>query len=186
MPHDRDSLLDAAARVLAANPGAPTQRIAEGAGISRATLHRAFSTRETLVEAVCDRMLDRLRGALDAAGVDGDDVAGAFDRLTDATPVLGLVFAVLFVEPGAYGIPRVVDEIEEQDKRLEALFARGQAAGTFRTELPPRWLTYSFSSQAIAAWWAIDEGFVAPREAPRLVRTTILDGVLTDAAKAAR
>jgi AcrR family transcriptional regulator len=180
MAPDRDILLDAAASVLAANPGASTQHIATGAGVSRATLHRAFSTRETLIAAVCDRMLERLDRTFTACGVDAGDVATAVDLLAGETAELGLAWSLLLVEPAAYGIPRVVDEIGALDRRLEAMVARGQAAGTLRPDLPAKWVAYSFSSQTMAAWWAIHEGFVAPLDAPRLVRTTVLDGIRVD------
>jgi TetR/AcrR family transcriptional regulator, mexCD-oprJ operon repressor len=175
---DREQLIDAAARVLAANPGASTTHIATGAGVSRATLHRAFNSREALVAAVCDRMLDRTRAAYDDAGVDTAPAPEALARLSESAVALGLAYNVLFVDPDAYGIPRVVEQVEAEDDRLERMFVRGQEDGTIRPELPARWLAYSFSSQTVAAWWAVHEGFVAPRDAPRLVLDTVLRGAV--------
>ena len=44
------AVLDAATRVYALNPRASTQEVAAAAGISRATLHRLFPSRDALIE----------------------------------------------------------------------------------------------------------------------------------------
>ena len=45
----RDQILGAAQRLLNVDPAAPRGAIAEAGGISRATLHRHFPTREALL-----------------------------------------------------------------------------------------------------------------------------------------
>ena len=64
--------------------------IAAAAGISRATLYRAFpGGRETILAAVVDDQTDRLLGAVGAASDASDDLRGAL--------VAGLVAAAAFV-----------------------------------------------------------------------------------------
>jgi AcrR family transcriptional regulator len=176
---DEPNLYDAVARVLAREPGSSMQEIATAAGISRTTLHRAFGDRETLVERVSEHVLAECARLFDEADIDRAQALEAFDRLLDSTVALALAYALLFAEPHVYRIPRLVEEIRTQDERFEHFFERGQKAGVFRPDLPARWLVYSVGSQLTAIWWAIDDGFVGPRDAQRLVRATVLGGIAT-------
>lgn len=176
---DETQLSDTVARVLAREPGSSMQEIATAAGVSRTTLHRAFGDRETLVERVSEHVLADCARLFDAAGIDDAPVLEAFDRLLDATLTLAKAYALLFAEPHVYRITRLVEEIRTQDERFERYFARGQAAGAFRPDLPARWLVYSVGSQLTAVWWATDDGFVGTRDASRLIRATVLGGIAT-------
>ncbi|MDW5598743.1 TetR/AcrR family transcriptional regulator [Conexibacter stalactiti] len=174
---DETQLFDAVARVLARQPGSSMQEIAGAAGISRTTLHRAFGDRETLVERLSRHVLAECERAFDAAGIDDRPVLEAFDRLLDDALALAKGFALLFAEPYVYRVPALVEEIQLQDDRLTRFFERGQTAGAFRPDLPPRWLTYSVGAQLEAIWWTIEDGHVGAREAGRLLRATILGGI---------
>ena len=174
---DETPLFDTVARALAREPGSSMQEIATAAGVSRTTLHRVFGDRDSLVERVSEHVLADCARVFDEAGIDDAPVLEAFDRLIESTLPLAKAYALLFAEPGVYRIARLVDEIRAQDERFERYFARGQAAGAFRPDLPPRWLVYSVGSQLTALWWAIDDGFAGTRDAPRLIRATVLGGI---------
>ncbi|MDO8186354.1 TetR/AcrR family transcriptional regulator [Conexibacter sp. JD483] len=174
---DETQLFDAVARVMARQPGSSMQEIATAAGISRTTLHRAFGDRETLVETLTAHVLADCERAFDAAGIDHDDPQQAFDRLLDDALTLAKAYSLLFSEPHIHRVPRLVDEIAEQETRLARFFERGQRAGQFRPELPPQWLAYSVGAQLEAIWWAIEDGHVGARDAARLLRATILGGI---------
>lgn len=170
------SLLDAVALVLAREPGASMQEIAESAGISRTTLHRAFGNRDALVERVTEQVLADCAHLFDAAGIDRAPVLEAFERLIEQTLPLARAHALLFADE-VYRVPRLVEEIKAQDARFERFVVRGQESGVFRRELPPRWLVYSIGAQFAAMWWAIEDGFVGARDAARLIRATVLGGI---------
>jgi AcrR family transcriptional regulator len=173
----RPNLFDSVASALAREPGSSMQEIAAAAGVSRTTLHRVFGDRATLVERVSEHVLADCSRIFDEAGIDEAPVGEAFDRLIEAPFPLAKAYALMLAEPGAYRIARLVEEIGAQEDRLERFFSRGQSEGIFRSDLPPRWLVYSVGSQLTAVWWAIDDGFVGTREAPRLVRATVLGGI---------
>ena len=181
MATDETHLFDTVARVLAREPGSSMQEIASAAGVSRTTLHRAFGDRQTLVERVTAHVLADCARLFDAAGIDDAPVLEAFDRLIEATLPLARAYALIFSEPDVYRITSLVEEIRTQDERFERYFARGQAAGVFRPDLPPRWLVYSVGSQLTAVSWAIDDGFVGTRDAARVVRATVLGGIAAHA-----
>ncbi len=91
--HDRNDVLAAAQRVLNADPAASTSAVAEAAGISRATLHRHFDSRESLLVELGTRSLDQWEQRLDDVDVEALAAAGDPVRLREAleTLVLGYV-----------------------------------------------------------------------------------------------
>jgi len=61
------AILDAANEVLSANPGATLQQIADAAGVARTTVHRRFASREALLDALAQDMLEQTEAVLDDA-----------------------------------------------------------------------------------------------------------------------
>ncbi|MGE0065727.1 MAG: TetR/AcrR family transcriptional regulator [Solirubrobacterales bacterium] len=176
---DEANLVDAVAGVLAREPGSSMQEIATAAGIGRTTLHRTFGDRAALVERISKHVLADCERLFDEAGIDDAPVLDAFAGLIAEPLRLGKAYALLFAEPGAYRNTELVKEITSQEQRFERYFTRGQAAGVFRQDLPPRWLVCSVGGQLTALWWAVDDGFVGSRDAGRLLRATVFEGIAT-------
>jgi TetR/AcrR family transcriptional regulator, mexCD-oprJ operon repressor len=175
---DREQLFRDVANALTANHGASTGEIAAASNVSRATLHRVFGNRDELVESVYGWLLARCDVVFDASGIDDGPVLPAFERLVDDSYPLAQSYWLLIATPQLEKVPELREGIEDQDLRLERFFARGQADGDFRADLPARWLAYSLGAQVMSAWYLVDEGFAGARDVPRLVRTAILEGVL--------
>lgn len=197
MELDREHLFQEVANALAANHGASTGEIAAVAGVSRATLHRVFGSRDELVAVIYGWLLTRCDRIFDAAGVDPaarpsaagtaparaptaglDPVLDVLERLTDDSYPLAQSLWLLIVTPQLEENPELLARLEIQDLRLEKFFLRGQTEGIFRQDLPPRWLAYSLGSQVMSAWHLVEDGYAGARDVPRLVRAAILDGVL--------
>jgi len=185
MESEREKLFGDVANALTANHGASTGEIAAAAGVSRATLHRVFGSRDALVEEVYGWLLERCDRRLDAAGVDPaegepdrlDPVLEVFDRLIDDSYPLAQSLWLLIATPRLEQNPELLARLEAQDLRFEKLFRRGQRDGVFRADLPARWLAYSLGSQVMSAWYLVDDGYAGAKDVPRLVRAAILDGV---------
>jgi AcrR family transcriptional regulator len=64
------AILDAANEVLATNPGATLQQIADAAGVARTTVHRRFASREALLDALAQDMLEQMEAVIDEARPD--------------------------------------------------------------------------------------------------------------------
>lgn len=173
---EKQAVLDAATRLLAADPRASTQEIAAAAGISRTTLHRLFPSREALVEALGFLAIGRITEAFAAARLDEGPVPDALLRLIDAVMPAVHQFVFLIGEP----------EIEENDQllagdqmvqsQLEALLRRGQAEGSIRSDLPVPWQAYALSGLLLGAAEATRRGAIAPRETSRLILESFLGG----------
>lgn len=176
--HD-DDLLRGVAGVLAGNPGASMTEIAAGAGTSRATLHRRFPTRDDLAVAVAHHALAECDRIFDAAGMEHRSAAEVLDALSREALALAVAYELLWVVPPITDRTDLEAEAELRDDRFERFATRAQAAGELRADVPARWVVYSVGSQAVALRYAVIAGFVGAREAERLFRTTILDGLGT-------
>ncbi|MDQ2700054.1 MAG: TetR/AcrR family transcriptional regulator [Actinomycetota bacterium] len=177
MDTDREQLFREVANTLTSNHGASTGEIAAAANVSRATLHRVFGNRDELQAAVYGWLLTRCDEVLDSAGIDDGPVLEAFDRLAEDSYPLAQSWWLLIASPSLEKIPAIAERIEAQDQRFERFFVRGQEEGVFRPDLPPRWLAYSMGSQAMSAWFLVDDGFAGARDVPRLVRAATLEGI---------
>ena len=178
MTTDRDSVLLAAVGLLSRQPSASMDEIARAAGISRATLHRMFPGRDTLLHEVATLALDRMAAALDAAAIDEDDPVEAVRRLADVVIPEASVAAFLTGESRLFEDTGISEAWERMDARVAALFLRGQQSGAFRVELPAAWLSEAFFDLLAGVGWAVQEGRLAPRDSTFALTELFLGGAL--------
>ncbi len=176
MESGQEKLFHEVAKALVANPGASTADIAETAGVSRATLHRVFGDRESLVESVYGWLLDRCDQVFDEAGIEGGGIEAALERLIEGCYPLAQSYWLLTATPALEQMGDIGERLKRQDHRLESFFARGQEEGIFRPDLSPRWMSYSFGGQVISAWYLVEDGYAGEREVPRLIREVTFGG----------
>ncbi|MFI7439754.1 TetR/AcrR family transcriptional regulator [Nonomuraea indica] len=178
-----DQIMTAAIRHLNGDPTASMAQLAGAVGVSRATLHRHFSSREELMLALGHRALDRWQQAQEAAGVtpaagsgDRDRIGAALTalltRLVEVTDEYGFALTdhALAVHPD---MARRSDELEEREI---ALYSAAQRAGLIRADLPARWVSGTVFGLCVAVREGLRRGDVARREAPRLVRESFWHG----------
>jgi AcrR family transcriptional regulator len=181
---DRDDVLGAAQRLLNADPAAPMAAIAEAVGISRATLHRHFESREALLVELGTRSLDRWEQRLDEADVDALAATGDPARLRAALEALVLGYVD---DSDAFGFA-LTDHVILANAALEArtevladreavLVAAAQEAGVLRRDLPLRWFGHVTYGLLVAARDAVRIGDIARRDAGQLVLSSLLAGV---------
>lgn len=176
MPTTPDAVLDAVTPLLATDASASTAAIARAAGISRATLNRLFTDRDTLVRALLERCVDRVVRALDR----GAERAAAGEPLVPALleEVLpeAQAFAFLAAQPAAY--TEEADRIYEGIvRRLDDMVVEAQRDGTLRADLPARWISDVLHVMAIGGAESLRLGRIAARDAVALVTEAVLHGV---------
>jgi AcrR family transcriptional regulator len=76
------AILEAAERVLSANPAASMEQIAEAAGVARTTVHRRFASREALIAALSAWAAQQFHDAVAAARPDTSPPAVALYQVT--------------------------------------------------------------------------------------------------------
>lgn len=184
MGADRNDVLGAAQRLLNSDPGASMATIAEAAGVSRATLHRHFDSRDDLLLELGTRSLDQWERRLDAADVEAVAASGdaAAVRTTLETLVLGYVadsddHAFALTDHVILANLALTRRTQALADREAVLFAAAQEAGVLRRDLPLRWFGHSIYGQLVAGREAVRLGDVARRDVAHLVLSTLLAGV---------
>ena len=170
----RDAVLSAALELFSANPGTSLAAVAARAGVGRATLHRHFPSREELIRALSIAALD----ATDVA------IAGLEDEL-DPLVALEQMFVRLvpladrfhFLAHLEVDDPEIQRRYAAQLEGLSTLVARLREHGCIDPELPDPWAVRVADSLIWAAWSAVADGSVPPRDAAALAARTFLRGV---------
>lgn len=129
-------ILEAAHRVLAGDPGASMEQVAVAAGLGRATVHRHFPSRQSLLAALVDDLNSRYRSAFEQARVmSGPPLVGLY-RLTEMAFELKVSHPfVISLAPAGQGAG-TPDSDPEIHEGLERLFARLHAAGVIAVDDP--------------------------------------------------
>jgi AcrR family transcriptional regulator len=130
-------ILEAAKTVLADDPTASLERIADEAGLARATVHRRFSSRKVLLDALFAQLNEQYLRALDEARVETAPPLVALHRVTE------LVIGIKFSHRLIVDVVSRVDENHaflsgEVQERAKLLFSRLHAAGHI-TAASPSW-----------------------------------------------
>ena len=142
-------ILVAAARLLASNPTASMQAVADAAGVARLTVYRRYPDRDALVTALrtaVDAELDRALDGVPAWG--GPDVLVALVRAL-ADVAVRYPIALLRYAPVPGGPPPA-------DARIVGLLRAGQHAGVLRSDLPAETLNLALFG-VLSAVLAADE-----------------------------
>ncbi|SEQ92803.1 transcriptional regulator, TetR family [Lentzea xinjiangensis] len=131
-------ILEAAKVVLAEDPTASLERIADEAGLARATVHRRFASRKALLEALVAQLNEQYLRALHEAKVDSAPPLIALHRVTEL--VMEIKFSHrLVMDVVTAGTPARWSYLSaEVRERAELLFARLHASGAI-TAAHPSW-----------------------------------------------
>jgi AcrR family transcriptional regulator len=173
----RTELLNAAGELLVIKPAASLAEVAEYAGIGKATLHRYFPNRDDLMLALGYRALDMVSKAIADSQPEQDSAVAAFTRIVEALVPLGDKLQFLLSESLFDTHPDFTAADRATQEPVLRLIQRGQASGELRSDLNADWILHHMNYALFATWQSVHDGFVARREAPRLLLTTLLGGI---------
>ncbi|MEV0319866.1 TetR/AcrR family transcriptional regulator [Streptomyces sp. NPDC050658] len=170
------AILEAAERVLSANPAATMEQIAEAAGVARTTVHRRFTSRDALIVALAAWATQRFHEAVEAARPDTAPPAVALYQVTANVLRVKISwgFAMGAVPGDAPEVARVHAEVLASCERL---FARARDTGLLRPDTDLDWarrVYYALIHEAAAEAPATDAAVDAL--ATRVVET-LLHGI---------
>lgn len=135
-------ILRAAADLLATDPAASIQRIADAAQVARPTVYRRYPTREALIDAIRAEAVNEFHATLDDVAANGSTGAEAIEQLIRSLARISADYPVLLegtpLHPAGNPSDRVaVNELSLLVERFEAHLTRGQHDGSLRDDLPP-------------------------------------------------
>lgn len=164
---NREAILDAAARVLGADPDAGVDDIAAAAGVNRATLYRHFGSRDDVVAALRDEAAEQGREFVQQAvdGLMGDGRDRHLLEILDDVVWASIQDATRYRQLMATD-PRRADEITAGFSEIaEAIVRRGQERGDLITDLPAALLSRQLIAVVLATVRAVDEGAATAEDA---------------------
>ena len=175
----RETVLRAAATLLATDSGASLAEIAAAAGVGRTTVHRVFPTRADLLTALALDAVHHLQEALDAARLEDGPVPEVLERVIEAVLPLADQLHFLDAGPEVWDLPQLLDAWWSVTASLDALVERGQREGSVRPDVPAEVIVEAFTGMLWSVWQGVHDGRVAPATASRHVVTLALGALAT-------
>ncbi|MEV0415983.1 TetR/AcrR family transcriptional regulator [Streptomyces sp. NPDC050448] len=176
MRTDAAEVLESAIPFLSKDRAASMQAIAARAGISRATLVRLFPTRQHLLQAVANKILDDCEQALSRVEGEAVPTSRMLDELIGDYRPFAQLWNLVYVEPEALGADQASDRASLVFRRTVSFVERAQKAGLLRTDMPAPWLASTFCSIAETAWELTLEGHMGARQAPEFIQGILRHG----------
>lgn len=171
-----ERILDAAFAAFARDPGSSLAEVATAAGVGRTTVHRAFPTRDALLDALVVTARERIEEAFDQARLQEGAVPEAFARLLAVLLPLADEFGLL-ASNEVWHKPELHSAWDHLDRQLSALVDRGRAEGTLRPDLPTPLVVDAFAGLVWSIGCGISDGRIAARTAPADLLGLLLHGV---------
>jgi AcrR family transcriptional regulator len=176
-----ESIVSAAMRLLAADPDATMQQIADAAGVGRVTIYAHFSSRTALVAEVAKRAIARTDADLAALNLGGEAIP-ALTSLLEATWRLAHRHgAILTAADRGMDATTLHHAHASPERRFHSILERGRASGVFRIDMPIAWQLDVIHAVLHGASDAVHRGALDADDAPRLLVTTILAALATPA-----
>ncbi|HWU58768.1 MAG TPA: TetR/AcrR family transcriptional regulator [Microbacteriaceae bacterium] len=168
-------ILEGAERVFAADPSATLEAVAKAAGVARTTVHRRFSSRDDLIDALVDVVNAKLREAIAGANVETAPALVALYQLTVATLDLKVDWRASwqFVDLGSDGARGISPD---NIAALDILLKRSLNAGLLRPGVDLRWARNVYMALIHEAATA-RSGDESASEWANLIMQTLLSGV---------
>jgi TetR/AcrR family transcriptional regulator, mexCD-oprJ operon repressor len=171
-----EAILDATEALLARGAPATTTAVAAEAGVSRVTVYAHFPTREALLEGVTERVVTGFAATLVQAELDQGPAPEALARLIalawSKLDHYGAIADAVIGQLSSVALARAHTTLHEPISRL---IARGQAEGSFRSDLPPGWLLSCYFALVHACGDQVRSGVIEPGTAVGVLQRTIGD-----------
>ena len=170
------AILDAAEELLEERAAASISAVAARAGVSRVTVYAHFPTWEALLEAAVERAVRRTMTALEATHPDDGPPVQALERmLTAAWQHLARYSSMAQAVAEQLSSQAVTRTHQAAHRTVGALLERGQADGSFRTDLPAAWLVTACIALIHACAQEVRAGRIGERDAARILTATVRD-----------
>jgi len=180
---NREAVIDAALDLLARNPNASMQTIAERSGVGRTTVYRHFPTRVDLVRALFERVIEESREVTTRVIDPEAPTADVMRALGPALIGIGLRFKYL------QGLRQMGDEVITEstfdpDDPVRHFVVAAMDRGDIRAELPLQWILSMISSVTTATLLELHAGRLDAEEAGVILGETFVRTFVNETAQA--
>jgi AcrR family transcriptional regulator len=171
-----DAILDAAEDLLRSHGHVNISAVAVQAGVSRVTVYAHFPTWEALLESAVERAVRRTMAALQSVHPDNGPAAEALDRMLAAAWQHLASYQAMAAAVAGFLSPEAVTRTHQAAHHaVSMLLARGQADGSFRTDLPAEWLVTACIALIHACSDQVRAGQLDRHDAARVLTTSVRD-----------
>ena len=170
------ALLAAAADELSRNPDSSMADVAQAANLTRATLYRHFSNRQSLLKAIQAEALARASETLIACRLDEGSALEVLERVIDSLGKHGMRFRVILLRAPDQNA-RFLAQRDEVLAPLVEVIRRGQGEGDIRADLSPEWIVTAMASLLISAVRASPKSKHSDAEVSDLIFRTLAGGI---------
>lgn len=170
---NRAAIIEATLDCLADNPRANMADIARTAGIGRVTLYGHFSSRKEVIEAAALATMKRVEAELAPLDLDGEPMAALRLLVDTSWKIVAHTHGLIAAAEQELGKQRIRDLHDATLLRVRNLIERGQAAGAFRDDQSPQWLTACFFALLHGAAGEIRAGRLTDADAAAALPDTI-------------
>jgi len=173
----KEKMLSLAMFILAKNPKASLNEIAEAAEVGRATLFRYFKSRNQLLHELVVEADDKLEKATRPIIEKKLSARDTLEEFIRVLVPLGASFHFLNSEQISSENSGMADLYRNQLLRLKELSQRLKSEGIVAPDIPLAWIAAVLDNLIYTAWITVSEGDIAPNDAPGLVLRSFLTGL---------
>ncbi len=171
-----DAIAEAGFRLLSKNPGAKLEEIAKEAGITRATLHRYFPSRNKLVTTLAMKAIKEMDAAVEQACQHSQTAAEVLrDSLTAMIP-LGARHGFLGHEDLQQDATVQREFLRLEEETREWINA-AKKEGAIDNTVPTEWCVRTFDNLLYTAWECVWHEELTTRQAAELAWRTLSRGL---------
>jgi len=171
-----EAILDAAEELLASQGQVSISAVAAQAGVSRVTVYAHFPAGTALLEAAVQRAVRRTMAALQAVHPEDGPPVEAVDRMVAATWQHLARYRAMAAAVAELLSPEAVTRTHQAAHHtIGSLLERGQADGSFRTDLPAWWLVTASIALLHACSEGVRAGQIEEHDAVRIISISIRD-----------
>jgi TetR/AcrR family transcriptional repressor of mexCD-oprJ operon len=170
-----EAILDAAEELVQQGQ-ANISAVAVLAGVSRVTVYAHFPTWTAILEAAVERAVRRTMAALQSVHPEDGPPVQALDRMLAAAWQHLARYGAMAAAVAELLSPEAITRTHQAAHHtIGALLERGQADGSFRTDLPAGWLVTASIALVHACSDQVRAGQIDEHDAVRILTTSVRD-----------
>lgn len=172
----KQEILDTAIAVFVNNPSASLSEVVKKAGVGRATLYRYFPTREALIKEIALLAIQQTNEAVAPVFAKQLTSQENLREMLEVIIPLGDRFHFLMSESFNQD-SELTQAYNQQLVALESLVQGLKKEGVVGLDISNAWAVATIDSLIWTAWYSVETGYVAPKEAASLVYRTLTQGL---------